>query len=477
MLFTSSSYTKLVHCASAFQIMIQPLCYTGVLIPLVPYAMIQTIEAPTYYIMGCHRSCLSASINFQQSDLVVDLDTLDIINDTTKERNAQDIEAYTKKVSKVVGGFCCSIDNTASLNHPNEQEKEFRLLWRSWVINLCSNMDKKNKFMESFLKTSMCQQFLLSEQSIVPKKIVQLHFKYLFSHTLDECSQEQFMQMLEVANSAKNALLQLQDLRDLDMTFYLALCQHIWTFYDEYNPVLDFDDCSITLQSLLQSKSGASLISAKVEEIINHLSDVDKSKLEYWDLPPQLKLKLDKYTKRRSTQLLRKSLYLQKSTPAILGNISILSDLTKAFQFDQANSSLQSLHQSSQQLTHQNSHNHLQTLDFMILNEPKEPNELPLMQISEKDLVRSSCELLNQLIAAYYEICTLMYRSEKKEPICKCISDRKKIATLKKTDAYLDFTNVLQLISMYSLNGLTTDAGKLCFWMNIRHTLLYFLLI
>ena len=472
-LFVSTSFTKLVHCSSSVQIMIKPLKYTGVLVPLVPYTMITTIEAPTYYIMGCHNSCLkSNSVNFRQSDLVIDLDTLDVINDISPEpRDTQDIEIYCKKVSKVVGSFQCHSDHTSALSHPEEQENEFRLLWKSWVINLCSNAfnDKKSKFNLNFSKTTMCHQFILDEHSRKEEIKIKCSLKIpLVPANNDQITQESFLELLNNASVVQKALEAIND------PFYKNLCTHIWSFYDDYNPILDFDDCSDTLCFIIKSKMDPNLISSKLEEIMNHLSDADKCKLEQWDLPDQIKQKLRINDKRRSTFTFRKSLYLQKSNPSLISsatNISnITADVTKALQMSN------SIQGSTMSLKQQINTQQLPLSHFMILNEMLLTSDIPLITITEKDLVQASYELLNQLLLVYSDITSLMYRAEKKEPIARFISDRKKILNLKKsvigsTTAYPDFLNVLQKYSQYNLEGLESDLGKLCFWMNTRHTL------
>eukprot|EP00835_Amoeboradix_gromovi_P004638 NODE_373_length_9849_cov_0.356205.p2 type:complete len:654 gc:universal NODE_373_length_9849_cov_0.356205:416-2377(+) len=478
-LFISSSYTKLVHCASSLQIMIQPLRYSGVIVPLVPYSMVHTIEAPTYYLMGCHRSCLTSSINFQQSDLVVDLDTLEIINDNSKDRSASEIEIYARKVAKVVGGFTCYSDYLPHLLHATEQEKEFRLLWKSWVINLCSSAlnDRKNNFNELFSKTTMCEQFILDEQSVLASRVVKIAFDYNTKpksvNQFAGIDQEQFMELLDQSTNVQLATIR-PDKNDVEYPFYLILCNHIWTFYDEYNPVLDLIDCEETLLSLLESKMDANTISIKIEEIMNHLSDADKSKIELWDLPEQLKLKFYNYTKRRSTQILKKSLNTQASSASVVNNNSILGEVSRALQFDQniTTISSDSLQKSALQLNKQKSHASVYKLnDCMILNEMLLSSDLPLIEIPQDMLVRCSCNLLNLLITAYSESSSLMYRSEKKEPVAKFISDRKKMLSIKRSAAYSDFLDLLKTYSLYNLDSLRNDNDKLCFWMNTRHTL------
>eukprot|EP00834_Sanchytrium_tribonematis_P002971 NODE_104_length_19294_cov_0.449179.p2 type:complete len:651 gc:universal NODE_104_length_19294_cov_0.449179:13177-15129(+) len=464
-LLISTSLTKLFHCSISLQTLMKPLKYNGIIVPLIPYSMIQTIEAPTFYIMGAHKSALQESGNFNQSDLIVDLDNLECINDRCKnERDIIDIENYCRKVFKILIGYVCHQDYSSHLIDQYSQESEFRLLWRNWIINLCSHSvtDKTSRFRQQFSRTSAFKQFIYDDK--LKTHLKSIYISSQFSTELDPYepfNQDKYVSLMRNRSEFQNQISAIISKHtDLDFLLYARLCEHVWKYYDEYNQILDFEDCESILEFILNSKLNSALVSSKVEDILNHLSDIDKSKIYQWDLPLQLKEKFDKYTKRRSTQLLRKSLYVQKSDADVTSDLSlnILGDLNKALQYE-----LPSTIPDDFGLTLDNN---------IILNENFVSKDLKLLYIEQVDLVTKSSELLSLMIELYNETSSLMYRSEKKDPIARTISDRKKISNLKKSDHFNLFMQSLCQFTSYSLESLTSDTAKLCFWLNCRQILL-----
>lgn len=72
MLLRSSSYTKLTQVAEILSLLLHPLRWAHVYIPVVPYSLVEAVEAPTPFLMGLHSSATlppAADI-----DVIVDLD-------------------------------------------------------------------------------------------------------------------------------------------------------------------------------------------------------------------------------------------------------------------------------------------------------------------------------------------------------------------------------------------------------------------
>ena len=435
-LFVSTSMTKLTHCSLSFQMIIEPLVYPGIIVPLVPQYLIHTIEAPTFYLMGCHPSALIGSINFKQCDLVIDLDNLQIINEISQTRHLADIESYTRKVFKVIGGLTCQNDSITELFKPKQQEEEFRVLWHSWIINLCS--EKENKaFYTLFSKTSM---FSDTQLDTVDSKSIA---NPLYSVEIDDPipiqgstieTQEQFI------NLVSQLPMDIQLPKTPSTQCYYLLLKHIHTHLIEYNPLLEFDDCKETIKSLLETKNDPLMVTTIIKSILKHCSDPDKLKCKELPLNAPLLTYLDSIVKKRSTQLLRKSMYMQPSQKSIDTRVDILGPMHEAFSTSNSN-----------------------LAQMTILN-----SDLPL-NTSQLDGVEATITALSTIIQLYNEITSLMYRSDIKDPIAKSIADRKKIQSLAKSNLYTVFLNQLASIS---LRGNTKpDCDKLCFWLNMRQIL------
>jgi DENN (AEX-3) domain/Protein of unknown function, DUF547/uDENN domain/dDENN domain len=74
-LFTSSSYSLLTYAAEAVQALIYPFVWPHVYVPILPFNLIEAVQAPTPFIMGLHRAHVQSVPESCRSGLiVVDLD-------------------------------------------------------------------------------------------------------------------------------------------------------------------------------------------------------------------------------------------------------------------------------------------------------------------------------------------------------------------------------------------------------------------
>ncbi|KAJ3428545.1 denn domain-containing [Anaeramoeba flamelloides] len=187
-IFTSKSLHTLSNCIQATIALIHPFSWPHILIPIVPYSLLPTVNAPVPYILGLHSSLLVHLEEMELEDLVfcdldnnrLEFDPVDItiisfgarkLIKTIKKQKAN-LKKRSVLSTKVVGNafldfFCHIFSDFENYMIINENTKSCKFNFKYFVSQKDSTSVRK--FFKEFYNTQLFRNYIEKEEELTRK--------------------------------------------------------------------------------------------------------------------------------------------------------------------------------------------------------------------------------------------------------------------------------------------------------------------
>ncbi|KAJ3438162.1 denn domain-containing [Anaeramoeba flamelloides] len=184
-IFTSKSLHTLSNCIQATVALIHPFSWPHILIPIVPYSLLPTVNAPVPYILGLHSSLLVHLEEMELEDLVfcdldnnrLEFDPVDItiisfgarkLIKTIKKQKAN-LKKRSVLSTKVVGNafldfFCNIFSDFENYMTINENTKSCEFNFKYFVSQKDSTSVRK--FFKEFYNTQLFRNYIEEEEEL-----------------------------------------------------------------------------------------------------------------------------------------------------------------------------------------------------------------------------------------------------------------------------------------------------------------------